>query len=93
MIKLALPTTHHCRLLRRIHQPGTGRLSRLLAGLRNTGRDSTRRPDPEVVKVLDPRLLLDHAAQIGARYGTGGLLLMETLVAAHVMKSELGQAG
>jgi hypothetical protein len=34
-----------------------------------------------VLQILDPRPLLDGAAQIGARYATGGLLICETLAA------------
>ncbi|HEX3424887.1 MAG TPA: hypothetical protein VHT30_02065 [Acidimicrobiales bacterium] len=75
---LGLPATHHYRLLQRIHQPGTGRLSEILAGLSNSGRESIRRPHPDIVQVLDPRPLLDQAASIGARYRTGGLLITET---------------
>ncbi len=40
-----------------------------------------RYPHPDVLKVLDPRPLLDQAASIGARYRTGGLLNVETLAA------------
>lgn len=38
-----------------------------------------RHPHPEVLQVLDPRPLLDEAASTGARYRTGGLLIVETL--------------
>jgi hypothetical protein len=78
---LGLPVTHHYRLLQRVHQPGTGRLSRILAGLSDAGRDAVRRPHPDIVQVLDPRPLIDQAASIGARYRTGGLLMTETLAA------------
>lgn len=78
---LGLPVTHHYRLLQRIHQPGTGRLSQILGGLSDAGRDAVRRPHPDILQVLDPRPLLDEAASIGARYRTGGLLMTETLAA------------
>jgi hypothetical protein len=78
---LGLPVTHHYRLLQRVHQPGSGRLSQILAGLSDAGRDAVRRPHPDIVQVLDPRALLDQAASIGARYRTGGLLMTETLAA------------
>ena len=79
--QLGLPATHHYRLLQRVHQPGTGRLSRILAGLSDPGREAIRRPHPDIVEVLDSRPLLDPAAQIAARYRTGGLLFTETLAA------------
>ncbi|MGH3598975.1 MAG: hypothetical protein ACRDQH_01645 [Pseudonocardiaceae bacterium] len=40
-----------------------------------------RHPHPDVLKVLDPRPLLDEAAAIAARYGGTGLLIAETLAA------------
>lgn len=78
---LAMLATCHYRLLQRIHQPGTGQLSTILAHLSATDRETIRHPHPEVVQVLDPRPLLDEAASIGARYRTGGLLVTETLAA------------
>jgi hypothetical protein len=78
---LVLPTTRHFRLLQRVHNPGTGQLTGILDRLSATGRDSLRHPHPEVVQILDPRPLLDEAASIGARYRTGGLLMVETLAA------------
>lgn len=87
--QLGLPVTHHYRLLQRVHQPGTGRLSSLLAGLSDAGREAIRRPPLDIVEVLDPRPLLDQAAQIAARYRTGGLLFTETLAAGLVPGRQL----
>ncbi len=42
---------------------------------------ASRWPHPEVVTVLDPRVLLDDAAQVAARYGGTGWLVAETLTA------------
>jgi hypothetical protein len=75
---LALPAYRHYRLLQRIHQPGDGQLSRLLA---EADQQAIRRPHPEVLQILDPRPLLDEAAAIGARYRAAGLLVGETLAA------------
>jgi hypothetical protein len=79
--ELALPATRHWRLLQRVHTPGTGQLSRLLAALPGGDLDVVRFPHPEVLQVLDPRPLLDSAAAISARYAAGGLLVAETLAA------------
>jgi hypothetical protein len=73
---LALPAYRHYRLLQRIHAPGRGQLSVLLA---DGDQQAIRRPHPEVLQILDPRPLLDEAAAIGARYQAGGLLVGETL--------------
>lgn len=78
---LALPASRHFRLLQRAHQPSGGQLSRVLGQLSPAGRLALRNPHPEVFQVLDSRPLLDVAAQIGARYSTGGLLTCETLAA------------
>lgn len=78
---LGLPATCHYRLLQRIHQPGPGQLSAILARLGPQDRDSIRYPHPEVFQVLDPRPLLDEAASISARYHLGGLLVPEILAA------------
>lgn len=78
---LVLPASRQFRLLQRIHNPGTGQLTGILDRLSPAGRDSLRHPHPEVLHILDPRPLLDEAASIGARYGTGGLLVTETLAA------------
>ncbi|MCC5950722.1 MAG: hypothetical protein JJU45_01360 [Acidimicrobiia bacterium] len=75
---LALPAYRHYRLLQRIHAPGTGQLSGLLA---DSDQQAIRRPHPEVLQILDPRPLLDEAAAIGARYRSAGLLVGETLAA------------
>lgn len=78
---LGLPASRHFRLLQRIHQPGGGQLTATLERLSPTGRQAMRYPHPEVLQVLDPRPLRDEAASIGARYHTGGLLIVETLAA------------
>ena len=78
---IGLPASRHFRLLQRIHNPGSGQLTGILNRLSSAGRDSLRHPHPEILQVLDPRPLLDEAAAIGARYGTGGLLIVETLAA------------
>jgi len=75
---LALPAYRHYRLLQRIHQPGTGQLSGLLA---EGDQQAIRRPNPDVLQILDPRPLLDEAAAIGSRYRSAGLLVGETLAA------------
>jgi len=77
---LALPASRHWRLLQRVHAPGDGQLSAILAQLSGAGRDAIRHPHPEVLEILDPRPLLDDAAALAARYG-GGLLIAETLAA------------
>jgi hypothetical protein len=61
--------------------PGSGQLSAVLARLSETGRETIRHPYPEVLRILDPRPLLDEAASIGARFRTGGLLITESLAA------------
>lgn len=78
---LLLPASRHFRLLQRIHQPGGGQLSALLGRLPEPDRQAMRHPHPEVLQILDPRPLLDETAAIGARYHTGGLLMVETLAA------------
>lgn len=44
--QLGLPATHHYPLLPRVQQPGTGRLSRILAGLSDAGSRSTNSDRP-----------------------------------------------
>ncbi len=78
---IALPASRHFRLLQRIHQPGGGQLTGILDRLPEPDRQALRHPHPEVLQILDPRPLLDGAAAIGARYRTGGLLIVETLAA------------
>lgn len=78
---LALPASRHWRLLQRVHAPGTGQLSQLLAALPGGDLTVVRYPHPEVLQVLDPRPMLDTAASIAARYRAGGLLIAETLAA------------
>lgn len=75
---LALPAYRHYRLLQRIHRPGAGQVSAVLA---ESDQQAIRRPHPEVLQILDPRPLLDEAAAIGARYRSAGLLVGETLAA------------
>jgi hypothetical protein len=78
--ELGLPASRHWRLLQRVHNPGPGRLSRLLAGLPGDDLGVVRWPHPEVLAVLDTRPLLDEAARITARFG-GGWIIGETLAA------------
>lgn len=78
---LALPASRHWRLLQRVHNPAGGQLSGLLGSLPGTDLTVVRFPHPEILHVLDPRPLLDVAAQIAARYHAGGLLIAETLAA------------
>jgi hypothetical protein len=78
---LGLPAARQFRLLQRLHQPAGGQLSGVLERLSPAGRLVLRNPHPEVLQILDPRPLLDEAAQIGAEYATGGLLVCETLAA------------
>lgn len=86
---LLLPAARHFRLLQRVHQPSGGQLTALLARLPEPDREAMRYPLPEVLQVLDPRPLLDEAAAIGARFGTGGLLMLETLAAGLTFGHEL----
>lgn len=86
---LGLPASRHWRLLQRVHSPGDGQLSQLLAALPGSDLGVVRYPHPEVLQVLDPRPLLDEAASISARYGAGGLLVAETLAAGLVHGHEL----
>ena len=79
--ELALPASRQWRLLQRVHAPGSGQLSRLLAALPGGDLGVIRFPHPEVLQVLDPRPLLDDAAVVAARFGTTGLLIAETLAA------------
>ncbi len=78
---LALTASAHWRLLQRIHSPGGGQMSQALAALSPAGRNVLRQPAPAVLEVLDPRPLLDEAAQVAARYGNTGLLISETITA------------
>jgi hypothetical protein len=78
---LALPASRHWRLLQRVHAPGGGQLSQLLASLPGGDLGVVRYPHPDVIQVLDLRPLLDSAASIAARYRAGGLLIAETLAA------------
>jgi hypothetical protein len=78
---LALTSTRHWRLLLKVHAPGDGQLSQLLAALPGGDRTVIRFPHPEILSVLDPRPLLDSAASIAARFGTTGFLIAESLAA------------
>ncbi len=77
---VVLPTSRHWRLLQALHAPGNGQLSRILAPLSPAAVDALRFPHPEILQVLDPRPLLDEAAQLAARH-RGGWLIAETLAA------------
>ncbi len=66
---LLLPLSRHWRLLQALHGSGTGQLSSLLAPLTPSGKEALRFPHPELVRVLDSRVLLDEAAQIAGRWG------------------------
>jgi hypothetical protein len=79
--RLGLPLSAHWRLLQRIHAPAGGQLSQVLARLPEADREALRAPDPRVLAVLDPRPLLDQAAQLAARFGGTGWLIAETAVA------------
>jgi hypothetical protein len=85
---LALPASRHWRLLQRIHRPGTGQLSTVLGRFSDESLDAVRFPRPEVLQVLDARVLLDEAAQITAQYG-GGWLIGETLAAGRMFGRSL----
>jgi len=78
---LAITTAAQWRILQRIHAPSDGQLSRALSALSPVGRAVFRQPSPFVLDVIDPRPLLDEAAQIAARYGNTGLLISETAAA------------
>jgi hypothetical protein len=86
---LALTASAHWRLLQRIHSPSGGQMSQALAGLSPAGRDVLRRPIPSVLEVLDPRPLLDEAAQVAGRYGGAGLLVAEMIAAGLVHGRQL----
>lgn len=86
---LALPASRHWRLLMRVHAPGAGQLSQLLAALPGDDLDVVRYPHPDLLQILDPRPLLDSAASIAARYSAGGLLIAETLAAGLVHGHQL----
>lgn len=75
---IALPAYRHYRLLQRVHRPGDGQLSTLL---RRINSAALRSPHPGLVHILDPRPIIDLAAEIGATYRAGGLLIGETLAA------------
>lgn len=86
---LVLPASRHWRLLQRVHAPGGGQLSQLLAALPGGDLGVVRYPHPDVLQILDPRPLLDEAAAIAARYGAGGLLIAETLAAGRTHGHQL----
>lgn len=78
---LAITASAQWRILQRIHAPSGGQLSQALGALSPAGRAVLREPSSAVLEVLDPRPLLDEAAQIAARYGRTGLLIAETAAA------------
>lgn len=59
--RFGLPTYRHYRLLQRVHAPGKGQLSALLG---EADLSAIRRPHPDVLQILDPRPLLDDAADL-----------------------------
>lgn len=79
---LALTASAHWRILQRIHMPAGGQLTQAMSGLSDSGRSVLRRPSPKVLEIIDPRPLLDQAAQISAAYGGTGLLVAESITAA-----------
>ena len=79
--QLAITSSAHWRLLQRLHAPSGGQLSQALAALPTPDREVLRFPRREVLEVVDPRPLLDEAAQIAARFGNTGLLIAETAAA------------
>jgi len=64
---LALPASRHFRLLQRLHQPSGGQLSGILDRPNPAGQLVLPNPHPEVLQILDPRPLLNEAAQTGPR--------------------------
>lgn len=78
---LAITASAQWRVLQRIHSPSGGQLSQALNALSPAGRAVFRQPSPAVLEVLDPRPLLDEAAQIATRYGHTGLLIAEMATA------------
>lgn len=79
--ELALPASRHWRLLQALHGGRGGQLSRLFEGASPAVVTAVRWPHPEVLRILDPRPLLDEAAVLAARFGGTGLLVAETLAA------------
>jgi hypothetical protein len=78
----------HWRLLQALHKPRGGQLTRILAQVSDSARSSLRWPHPEVVRVLDPRPLLDDAARLAALYG-GSLRNAEILSAGLAHRAQL----
>lgn len=87
--RLAITASVHRRLLQRIHAPAGGQLSQALDALPASDRDVLRFPHREALEVLDPRPLLDEAAQVAARYGGAGLLVAEMIAAGLVHGRQL----
>jgi hypothetical protein len=87
--ELALPSSRHWRLLQALHNPRGGQLSQILAPLSEPDRSALRWPHPEVLQILDPRPLLDKAAQVAAGYGGTGWLVAESLAAGLAYGREL----
>jgi hypothetical protein len=69
------------RLLHALHARKGGQLSQDLSHLHERDLSVIRNPDPEVFQVLDPRPLLDNAAEIAARLGGTGFLIAGTIAA------------
>jgi len=70
--ELALTASRHWRLLQALHSPRGGQLSRVLSQLSEPDRAAERWPHPEVLRILDPRPMLDEAAALAARFGGTG---------------------
>ena len=87
--ELVLPTSRHWRLLQSLHGGRGGQLSQLFEGASRAVVTAVRWPHPEVLQVLDPRPLLDKAAQVAASYGGTGWLVAESLAAGLAYGREL----
>jgi hypothetical protein len=87
--ELVMPSSRHWRLLQALHGGRGGQLSQLFDGASPRVVASIRFPHPEVLQVLDPRPLLDKAAQVAASYGGTGWLVAESLAAGLAYGREL----
>lgn len=87
--ELVLPSSRHWRLLQALHGGRGGQLSQLFEGASPRVIASVRWPHPEVLQILDPRPLLDEAAELAARYGGTGWLVAETLAAGRTYGRQL----
>jgi hypothetical protein len=79
---LGLTYTRHWRLLSAMSAPTDGRISQQLAGLSPEGREAVRRPHPDLIEVLDPRVTSLLAADLLETTGPTSMLIVETLAAA-----------